>query len=579
MARSTSVDHHKAASFEGKSFRGSPSPAEQLLSMQRYLGNKNTCKIVASAAVDNRVSVPQLMQRSLLSGSVKKSFTENASVQSVERKQAGIVKSGKTVGSTKGKKEASPDSRDLILQRKSKITSLNPKSVVKSPIEVLHDEVEDFFKKASLFERYQFHGLGSKQPSEYATNTYVRAGDVSAEIDPSSKADGSNRDNNVIAPYGHFGAMERSIFNRQDLGNTFDGGHLVEHTLMEGRDADVHGNIAPQENKHFNQGLMRGWESVPENLMQSQKFNYKVSVAYSGSNFTRTGEQLLKSGVLDSNLEKKLQISSPGDLATLKNKVITFPRWVPTTWQASVTPNSVGTKLPNTTISHMPSHLHNLKSTPKDAYDHVFHVPDLTKPHLTRRNSGTLSGAIWSVSGGTNTNLAALSGGAGYVLPASDEIKAIMYQPDAMDESEQPKATTTPSGGVPSVIPVSTAPVKILLSPFSVGALAKEVMAFSGTKNDANLKTHSPLYRRMRDEISIPVSGGIKKKHKSKKSSILNNADKGVALMAAIMKELSSATSLPFNKSRFFRAVAAAQLDKKTKQSLLLLENDTQMND
>ena len=544
--------------------------------MQRILGNKNTQKLIAASLSGDENGAPWFMQRDFLH---RNTSSKKASVKSsTGKRNSASVSSNSVPQSAKDTRDTKDPLQDLLLQRKSVINSMTPDKKVESPIEVLHNNLEPFFKAASLLEQYKFHGLGTKQPSEYATNTYKRAGEVSASIDPTSlsKVDSKDRDNTVIGPYGHFGAMERSVFNRQDLGNTYDGGHLVEHTLLEGKNADVHGNIAPQENKHFNQGLMRGWESIPENLMSAQTFNYKVTVSYSGDDFTRTGDQLLKSGVLGPALGTQL---SSTDLATLKTKTITFPRWVPTTWQAVVSPPSSTTQLPPTTISHMPSHLHNLKLTPKDAYDHVFHVPNPSQPHLTRRNSGTLSGAIWGVSGGKDTSLGSMSGG-GYLLPKSDEIRAVMYQPDSMDESEQPKATTTPSGGVPSVIPPSTVTVNILSSPFSVGNFYKEIVSTKGAKSDQNLRSHSKAYKRLRSEISTPLVGIGKKKHKksAKKSFILGNANMGTTLVGAILKEMSGSSN-PLTKLRFFKAVAASQLDKKTKQSLLLLENDSKMQD
>ena len=382
----------------------------------------------------------------------------------------------------------------IVVQRKSRITSMAPNAVEDSPIETLSKNLKSYYQAAGLLEQYNFHGIGSKTLGDYKSGTYKRAGTVTAEIDPNSKSkvDSKDRDNDVIAPYGHFGVMERSIFKRQDLGNTFDGGHLVEHTLLEGRDADVHGNIAPQENKHFNQGLMRGWESIPEQLMSSTKFNYTVTVSYSDSNFQRTGDQLLQSGVLNKQLETKL---IPGDLTKLKTLNITFPRWTPTTWHAAMTPVSGGTQLPLTTVSHMPSHFHNLKNTPEDARKHVIHTPNPTAPHLTRRNSGTLAGAIRATTGGMTTGMSPLFGGTGYQLPQADSFEALMYQPDAMDETEQPKATVTPSGGTPSVIAPVAIPVNILTSPFYIGQLVTEIMKTPGTKNDTNVRKHSPYQK------------------------------------------------------------------------------------
>ncbi len=348
---------------------------------------------------------------------------------------------------------------------------------------------------------------------------------------------------------------------------------MVEHTLLEGRDADVHGNIAPQENKHFNQGLMRGWESIPEQLMSSTKFNYTVTVSYSDSNFQRTGDQLLQSGVLNKQLETKL---IPGDLTKLKTLNITFPRWTPTTWHAAMTPVSGGTQLPLTTVSHMPSHFHNLKNTPEDAKKHVIHTPNPTTPHLTRRNSGTLAGAIRATTGGTTTGMSPLFGGAGYQLPQADSFEAFMYQPDAMDETEQPKATVTPSGGTPSVIVPVAIPVNILTSPFYISKFISEIIKTHGAKNDTNVKNHSHHYKRLREEIAIPMKGVGKKK---KKRTMLRNSDVGSKFIASIIKQHTGSSSTKFTKLDFMSAVRQSQLDKSTKLSLLALENDSNMHD
>src|SRR5262245_27140289 len=147
---------------------------------------------------------------------------------------------------------------DLLVQLKSIFKSTTPKRAnADTPLETLHQYFAKYFTAAGQSEQYNFHGLGNVTPSDALyQGTFDKAGKVESTIDTASHAhaSGKNRDNSVIQPYGHFGVMERSIFQRQNLGNTYDGGHLVEHTLMEGKEADVHGNLAPQENKNFNQG-------------------------------------------------------------------------------------------------------------------------------------------------------------------------------------------------------------------------------------------------------------------------------------------------------------------------------------
>ncbi len=552
-----------------------------ILNLQRAAGNSTVLRLLGNSPptvglpnvkteIENRES-----DKNLFSRSNQKQDSSSHQKNLPKKEFSGTKKSLRTVQTINrsdfsGGKPLHP----ILLQRKSQLDSISPKTIVKSPIEVLSDNFQNYYKTAGLVEQYHFHGLGNKQPSEYQAGIYMKAGEVAATIDPSSKpkVDSKNRNNNVIAPYGHFGAMERSIFNRQNLGNTFDGGHLVEHTLLEGQDADVHGNIAPQENKNFNQGLMRGWESIPEQLMSSTKFKYKVTVSYSDISFKRTGKQLLESNVLSKQLKNTL---SPVDLGNMEKLPVDFPRWVPIKWHPVVTPESSSSKLPYTTVSHMPSHFHNLKATPEDAYQHVVHVPDPKNPHLKRRNSGTLAGAIISSTGGTATGLSKLGGGGGYYLSQADQFEAVMYQPDSMDESEQPKGSTTPSGGVPAVIPTIHIPVNILTSSFSVSSLVSEIMNVPGTKNDANVRKHSPHYKRLRDEISMPLTGVMKKK--KKKHTMLPNAKSGIKFISAIIKELGGTTPKTATKLQLMKAIAQSSLDKQTKLNLLLLENDNKM--
>jgi|GEM_PF-6021261 len=537
-----------------------------LVNLQRSVGNNAVVALLRKSAQTANPS------QNVLSGQ----STDFKSKGVRQRSHASPSRSGDSylhnISVTKSPADSRKSPSLIYLQRKSTIDNISPGTIVASPIEVLSNNCKKYYDGASLLEKYDFHGIGEKKPDDYKKGTYKKAKEVTATIDPVSKsqADGSNRNNEVIAPYGHFGAMERSIFNRQNIGNTFDGGHLVEHTLMEKQDADVHGNIAPQESKNFNQGLMRGWESIPEQLMASTKFTYKVTTAYSDDNFQRTGEQLLKSGVLNKQLEHQLP---PNDFNQLKSLSITFPRWIPTAWNTQITPGSASAKLPYTTVSNMPSHFHNLKATKNDAMQHVY-TPDPKKPHLKRSNSGTLAGTISSSTGGTTTGLSTLPGNSGYYLGQADKFEAFMYQPDPLDESEQPKATTTPSGGTPAVIPTLAIPVNILTSPFSVSQLVQEIMSVPGAKNDIKVKAHSPHYKRLRDEISMPLKGVGKKK---KKHTMLGNADAGMKFITAIVKQLGGTKPKHFTKIQLMNAIATSSLNKSTKRNLLLLENDNKM--
>lgn len=150
---------------------------------------------------------------------------------------------------SKGKRATFPT------QLKSTMVTTPHEQGAETPLATLSRHFGPYFAAAGVVEKYDFVGLGFRYGNEYF-GSWDRAGRVVAQIDPASKskADSHNRDNQVIGPYGHFGAMERSIFGRPRLGNTYDGGHLVEHTLMEGQDADKHGNLRSAGEQEFQPG-------------------------------------------------------------------------------------------------------------------------------------------------------------------------------------------------------------------------------------------------------------------------------------------------------------------------------------
>jgi hypothetical protein len=360
-------------------------------------------------------------------------------------------------------------------QLKSVIKSTTPKkSGADTPLKTLHDNFGALMTAAGLPSQYRFqNALPSVMHNDarYAGSQWDKAGTVEAELDSASrsKADGSNRDNSVIGPYGHFGVMERAIFQRPDVGNAYDGGHLVEHTLMEGQDADIHGNLAPQENKNFNQGLMRGWESIAERYMDSYhgKWNYKVDLVYTDDSYDCTGADLIAAGVIPKLAETNLaKLATPRD-AELTGKTVSFERWIPHEWKATIS-RVDGTDLPHLLLTHG-AHMHNLVDTHQKARDEVF-TTHATAP-LLRTNSGTLGGFFSNygmVSGSANT---AMVGGTGVT-----EVSAFMYQPVPQPFLFQPFATSTPSGKVPVVMPPTSQTVNTLKKDVSLSTLESDLL-------------------------------------------------------------------------------------------------------
>jgi hypothetical protein len=322
---------------------------------------------------------------------------------------------------------------------------------------------------------------------------------------------------------------------------------------------------------------MRGWESVPEWLMRHVDFTYDVEVIYSEDSYTRTGQQLISAGVLPNALMSALPATGPVSLASLNALTITFPRWIPVNWKAAVTGMS-GALLPAVTFGKMPSHFRNLKANVKAAEDHVATVPDLRFPHRKRRNSGTLAGAI--------SGLASLPGGM-YVLASANQYQASMFQPDPMDPSVQPKATTTPAGSVPAVIPAATVATNLLAGPFSAGAFFTELSKLGPSKGyDVSAKTASSHFKTLRTTLLKPLvgisKGSTKAKAKAKKPKgrmLVKNAAEGHKLVVAILAWKQNNPKQKFNKLALMQAVAASQLPKDTRGLLLQLETDPNLMD
>jgi len=376
-------------------------------------------------------------------------------------------KDADTVTSIAAKSLTMPAARPTQLKSKFNGISLKKKGA-ETPIATLSSVFGKYFAAASLAEAYNIFGT-LVLPSDFK-GSWDKPKTVEASIDPASKsnADGNNRNNGVIGPYGRFGVIERAIFQRPNSGTSYDGGHLVEHTLMEGQDADVHGNIAPQEAKHFNQSLMRGWESIPEHLMHYKSFTYTVGVSYEGSNYQRTGNQLVNAGVINPNLLPKLPTTGPTTAANLNGESVTFERWIPNKWEAKIDAGN-GSVLPSFPVTYG-KHWNNVFPTHQDGQDEVEDntVKSVnTGPSLTRRNSGTLAGWISDVS--------SVPGAKAVLVGGKQIIEAHFYQPEPQDILDQPFATKTPSGATPKALPNATKKVKTLKLSVSLSKLKQDL--------------------------------------------------------------------------------------------------------
>ncbi|MCU0288587.1 MAG: DUF4157 domain-containing protein [Acidobacteria bacterium] len=454
---------------------------------------------------------------------------------------------------------AQPQGSHEIMQLKSTIKTTPKKTNAETPIATLSKTFQPYYKKAVLTEVYDFHQLKNVPPSNYSQSFDI-AEKAEAEIDPASrsKASGSNRNNSVIIPYGHFGVMERAIFDRPDRGGTYDGGHLVEHTLMEAQDADVHGNIAPQENKNFNQGLMRGWESIPEHYMGLQPFNYTVTVNYGEDQYKRTGKQLMDAGVLSGGFKTNLDNTN---MKKLEGENVTFNRWVPSEWIGTIDAGS-GKTFPQMAMTRG-AHFHNIEASAAAAKSKVITTTPTTSsgaPKLMRQNSGTLAGYIETLAtaGASATSLTA--GG-------TNKITASMYQPQPLDITDQPHATTTPSGATPAIIPANTGPTNILSQTVSKNDLLTDIESYDplGKKSrkrksdstiDQELKKLSPkAYKILREEKILP------------------DAEQGVKFALELKKIITGKTTI--TNQDLFDAAKTATTDVRNK--MILLQQDPKL--
>ncbi|WP_442810855.1 eCIS core domain-containing protein [Streptomyces sp. Wh19] len=460
-----------------------------------------------------------------------------------------------------------------VIQRKSRFSSIAPQERnAQLPVHSLHTAFEKYFREVGLSEQYFFAGLGGLVRAEDYRSGFHRAGAVTAEIDPAShrKADGSNRDNGVIGPYGHFGVMERAIFGRQNLGNTYDGGHLVEHTLMEARDADVHGNIAPQENKNFNQGLMRGWERIAEELVLAGKaFHYKVELTYSSDTYRRTGAQLVAAGIIPDPVYRALAGEEyPADptrtLADLLDKeTVSFQRWVPTQWVGKVTEPS-GAALPTLTLTKG-AHFRNLHGSQADAMNGVVDPTALAPvtnpgvPGLRRQNSGTLGGFI-ETAAVTNTGLLSVGG--------APSVSAYMYQPEPQDLADQPTATTTPAGAAPAQLPASNIVVNALPHQLSLAGLYQDLMSIETKKRKrpGGELTNENKAAGTIDQEAKNASTGFRTLR-----TLFGKAEDGKKLVLAIRGHDANTT---FGHGAFIDAISRANLNKAFYRTLTQLGYD-----
>jgi hypothetical protein len=463
-------------------------------------------------------------------------------------------------------------------QLKSTIATAPVQANAPTPVRSLSNAFRPYFAAARRAELYTFEGLGLVDPSTYA-GSWDRAGTATARIDPNSSADGSDRDNAVIGPYGHFGAMERAIFGRQRLGNTYDGGHLVEHTLMEAKDADVHGNIAPQENRNFNQGLMRGWEAVAESLMGAKIwFDYTVSVKYSQPSYVRTGQELLAAGVLP-DLAKWL---TPTDWSNLLAQAVTFSRWVPYRWEGEV----VVAGQPVDMSFTRGAHFRNLVADKQQAKAAVLDTTTSPRPALRRQNSGTLAGAFEGVTE-TATGLIVIRGAPHPRLAGHQHFKAKMYQPEPQDAS-QLTATTTPAGVAPAVLAPDTAKTEILDQPLSVKTLTSRLRRLDQVKNFDKSASENPLFKSLRVNLKADAAAKQKRKRgrrgKGARSSVgdgplLPNAKESHAFVVGLRKAMGDAGSKFLTPDAFIMAIKRSQLSVSVRNKLLLLANDPKLVD
>jgi hypothetical protein len=177
------------------------------------------------------------------------------------------------------------------------------------------------------------------------------------------------------------------------------------------------------------------------------------------------------------------------------------------------------------------------------------------RPTLRRQNSGTLAGYIH---GATLTTSGII------VINGQPTFQSHMFQPEPQDLTDQPAATTTPTGGATPVLPVATTPTAILDAPFSVKALSQQLTAVSRLLKNADKEAaaKSSLYRSLR----TPMKG--------KGKSLLPNAASGHLFFKAVREAIDASPGTDLTPAGLINAVRHAGLPVKTKRRLLLLELD-----
>lgn len=289
-------------------------------------------------------------------------------------------------------------------------------------------------------------------------------------------------------------------------------------------------------------------------------FTYTAEVKYSDDTYVRTGAQLLNAGVLTAALTAALPATGlPYSRATLNAEVATFRRWVPYRWRGTIAA-PLNAMLPSLTLP-LGVHFRNLQPDKATAKGVVLGPASAShtvpgKPPLKRQNSGTLAGALEGATA-TTTGFILLNG--------QPQFRAHMYQPEPQDLLDQTTATTTPAGGTPALLPVSTQPTAILPFILSATTLTQQLSAVPMLKNsDRKAQKASPLYSSLR---------GIDKGKKGKKP-LLANRDHGHKFVRAICAALGEKGVTSLNKSQLIKAISRAGLPKNVTRTLLLMELD-----
>lgn len=384
-----------------------------------------------------------------------------------EAEEMGAKAAGTTAGSPVGASVApsAPGPESRVKQLKSRFTELKNDTNVKTPVHALSDQIKEYFEAVGMSEVYKMHGGKSIVPSTY-NGSYARAHRATAVIEKASLGKNGDRDNDVIGPYGHFGWMERSIMGKDDEGNLFDGGHLIERSLMEDADADCHGNLAPQEGKGFNQNLMRGWEHIAEKYQHSMDFTYRVKLEYPDDTYTRTGAELVEAGVIHQGLVDKLGGLKEKRDEEFKTKNFVFPRWVPHVWKAKIDVGE-GKVFPEKNFSKG-KHYNNLVGSEEDARRDVFEKDpgNLKTSEGLVSHSGAVSGWI--------PNLKASEDQKRFFVGGTRKIKAHMFcgfpQPNRLQKKRDRKIRAHARK-----LKVFNGKVNLLKRPFSLGRITKDL--------------------------------------------------------------------------------------------------------